>query len=185
MKDTQYQQYASTPKYLFISLFGIEGEFKVDLIPEAAEIHVPYSSICDCYSLGDMKAAIGEQTLISKWTGGTNVGCSWNGTVDLVSAGYKKLHYKLYIGERSYDAQYNQNVRPVIVGVAPAQYQSMQYISPSAAASVYTDYNMYLTSDYKDVYVEGVVDFSAETDPQYLLIVATGHDCEMLDMWFE
>lgn len=184
LKDAQYQQYASTPKYLFISLFGIEGEFKVELIPDLAEIHVPYDNICELYGSG-FQVGFGKHSMVSNYFNGSTLGCSWNGIVDLVAAGYSKMHYKAYIGPNSYDTQYNQNVRPVVIGVTPTQYQTMQYVSPSTAASVYTDYDMYLSSDYNDVTVEGVIDFSNETDPQYLLVVATGHDFEMLDMWFE
>lgn len=185
LKDAQYQQYASTPKYLFISLFGIEGEFKVDLIPDVAEIHVPYSNICACYHMGDISAAVGKKSMISEWKTGSNIGCSWNGTVDLVAAGYSKMHYKAYIGPDSYDTRYNQDIRPVIIGVSPNTYNSVQYVNQSTVSNYYSVYDVYLTSQYKDVYVEGVIDFSNETDPQYLLVVATGHCFEMLDMWFE
>lgn len=185
LKDAQYQQYASTPKYLFISLFGIEGEFKVDLIPDVAEIHVPYSNICTCYHMGDIPAAVGKNSMISEWKTGANIGCSWNGTVDLVAAGYSKMHYKAYIGAESYDDKVNQDIRPVIIGVSPNTYNSVQYVNQSTVSNYYSVYDVYLTSQYKDVYVEGVIDFSNETDPQYLLVVATGHCFEMLDMWFE
>lgn len=185
LKDAQYQQYASTPKYLFISLFGIEGEFKVDLIPDVAEIHVPYSNICTCYHMGDIPAVVGKKSMISEWKTGTNIGCSWNGTIDLMAAGYSKMHYRAYIGAESYDDKVNQNIRPVIIGVSPNTYSTNQYVNQSTASSYYSVYDIYLSEDYKDVYVEGTIDFSNETDPQYLLIVATGHNFEMLDMWFE
>lgn len=146
---------------------------------------VPYTDICVCYHEYAIEGILGKHSMVSEWSSGSVMGCSWNGTVDLVSAGYSKIHYKAYIGEISYDDTYNQNIRPVIIGVTPIQYQSMQYVNPSTVESVYTTHDMYLSEDYKDVTVEGVIDFSNESSPQYLLITATGHCFEMLDMWFE
>lgn len=148
------------------------------------EPQVDYTNICGLYTNG-LQTSLGKHSMVSNYFNGSTVGCSWNGTIDLVEAGYSKMHYKAYIGPNSYDTQYNQNIRPVIIGVSPNTYNTMQYVNQSTASSVYTAYDIYPSSDYKDVTVEGVIDFSNETDPQYLLIVATGHDFEMLDMWFE
>lgn len=166
------------------SYSGYFNEVDVD-VPSDPDPQIPYDNICALYRENDIAAILGKRTMASDWSGGSIMGCSWDGTVDLVDAGYSKMHYRAYIGARSYDDTTSSNIRPVIIGVTPTQYRSMQYVNPSTVASVYTVYDMYLSSDYKDVYVDGVIDFSNESSPQYLLIVATGHCFEMLDLWFE
>lgn len=106
------------------------------------------------------------------WNGGTAIGCSLNGNVNLANNNLTRLDFSITTGT-CYDSVNGQNIRPLIVGVTSQIRTSPTYVSPTDAPNYFIRYKLYNVNDINKTLIDSI-DLTGITGDYYLFIVATG-----------
>lgn len=153
-------------------------------IEDGYNLNTDLKDLGNVYHDSAMSYEIDNDSFDITWNeSGAYIGFSFNGDVDLKASDIQRLSYKIDFGT-CYDAAWNQNIRPFVIGVTDTIRTTPStgiYFDPSNVDQYFTKYKMY----YKDVCnttVEDFVDISDIEGPCYLFIVATGWIASITDL---